>query len=184
MTAGKMAVYWSFAMWAGFMGGAFALLGGCGGATTKDDLFGNEAKPDEPQPKPVCNPVAVSCNGDENKYSSESACKSAGNTSCRYGGPDCDGEGWCGRIEAQCTAVPVCDKHDEEVTECVKGASCYERTACGATITCQRPFAQCNAIPSCDPGDVPAVNEEACKKAGTKCYSRTLCGETILCIDK
>lgn len=186
MTPGKMAVYWSFAMWVGFMGGALALLGGCSGADGNSELFASQSpsSPNEPNPNdpsPPC--VSQGCASDEATFGTQASCTSSGRT-CRAQPTGCNNTTvWCGRLTPRCTAAPACDADDEEVTTCPKGASCYSRSACGTTILCQRPFANCDAYPSCDFGDVKALDETTCKKAGA-CYSRTLCGTTIWCVDK
>jgi hypothetical protein len=145
MTAGKMAVYWSFALWVGFMGGAVVLLGGCTASTGNEDLF--QAKSEDPtdppkkeDPPPSCPTIYLACNVDETPFASEAAC-SREHTSCRrLGQPACAGPQWCGKTEVQCAAIPTCDADDEQVQTCPKGASCYSRTMCGSTILCQRPI--------------------------------------------
>jgi hypothetical protein len=182
-----MAVYWSFALWVGFMGGALALLGGCSASTGNDDLFAQtQTSPTDPPPKDPpqsCPSIQIVCQPDEATYFSEATCR-ADHTTCRFYGGGCAGSVWCGKTTVQCEAIPTCDADDEETTTCPKGASCYSRTVCGSTILCQRPIAQCNAYPSCDPGDPQVVEIDTCKKAGVSCYSRTLCGTTIWCVDK
>lgn len=45
---------------------------------------------------------------------------------------------YCARPTVQCTAVPVCDAGDAEITgECPPDLSCYTRSLCGSTIRCR-----------------------------------------------
>jgi len=179
MSPGKMAVYCSFAAWVGFMGGALALLGGCSGAEKKNDFF-DSTEPNNPEPVGPC--VSQGCNSDEKSFATESSCTTTGRT-CRSLVTGCGNKIWCGAFAPRCTALPVCEADDEEVTTCPKGATCYSKTVCGSTILCQKPFANCDAYPACDTGDGQAKDEATCKAIGA-CYSRTLCGTTIWCVDK
>jgi hypothetical protein len=144
MTRGKMAVYWTFACWVGFMGGALILLGGCTAEARNEDLFqASEPAPTEPpkkDPPQTCPSIYLACEPGETDYADEAACKREQTTCRRLSQPACAGPQWCGKTEVQCTAFPACDPDDEQVPTCPKGASCYARTVCGTTILCQRPF--------------------------------------------
>jgi hypothetical protein len=87
----------------------------------------------------------------------------------------------CASYLAQCAAVPVCDRNDQEVAACPSDAACYTRAMCGATILCAKQDQACRAIPTCDPGDKPVPGPSDCLLDNAACYSRAACGDTIWC---
>jgi hypothetical protein len=83
-----------------------------------------------------------------------------------------------------CTLAPACNAGDRSFASpdaaCIEiaGVSCYERSACGATIWCQHTDTdQCAAVPSCKTGWVEVkgcVPDSECEKV-------TVCGASIIC---
>jgi hypothetical protein len=83
-----------------------------------------------------------------------------------------------------CTLAPACDQGDRSFASpdaaCIEiaGVSCYERTACGATIWCQHTDTSCKALPTCKPGWFQTA--KGCEP-DSNCEKVTLCGTTIIC---
>ncbi len=164
------------------------LLAGCGGKSIGDDLTvnPNPTDPRDPRdPRPIdppnCDTSAPACDFGDESALSEASCKGA--DYCYSRAHACNGAVvWCAHRNAQCDAVPSCDKGDTQVKSCPGGTgiSCYPRTLCGSTITCMHRDA-CLALPECDPGDKEVVDISTCKQPGAACYSRTACNFTIWC---
>lgn len=159
----------------------------CSVTPAGQDLFAsasgtNPTPTPTPDPDPTCPAIAATCASNETRYANVTACTSAGEDRCRLVEDTCGASSfYCGSSKAQCLAIPTCDGGDKQVTTCPAGATCYQRSACGTTITCAEPEVNCAAVPACDAGDVQVTDVGQCNKVS--CYSRTVCGTTIWCTD-
>lgn len=108
----------------------------------------------------------------------------AANGGSSSGGGANGGSSGAGGGDRVCTMAPACNEGDRAFATsdaaCIEvaGVSCYERSACGATIWCQHTDTdQCAAVPSCKPGWTEVkgcVPDSECEKV-------TVCGSTIIC---
>ncbi|MBS2012330.1 MAG: hypothetical protein JST00_05565 [Deltaproteobacteria bacterium] len=177
---------------------SFLVVAGCTGRVAGQDLLVADPDPTNPTNPPTptdpdlpCATIAPACDPADVQYSSDGACKSAGNDYCYTRSSTCNGRIVstiiCGRGTSQCDGIPVCDEGDRETAGCPKDANarCYTRTVCGTTIQCVHYEPTCGAVPSCDGGDalVPA-GSALCSSPSYSCYTRTVCGTTITCAKK
>lgn len=180
---------------------SLACIAGCNGQVAGQDLItpnpdptnpGPDPGPD-PDPQPIgCPTIAPACDPGSTQYSSDAACKNAGNDYCYTRSVSCQGRVTasivCGSGRSQCDGYPVCDEGDTQTSGCPKttNARCYDRTTCGTTIMCVHYEPTCGAVPVCDVGDtqVGSTSSPLCTAPGYSCYSRTVCGTTIACAKK